>query len=89
MFGCSRASASSTRLPRTVSICAIQHAMSLEYHVGQRISLRGSRCTVRYIGTVEGADQDKTWLGVEWDEPTRGKHNGEHLGKRYFKCTLL
>ena len=24
------------------------------------------------------------WLGVEWDDPTRGKHDGSHQGKRYF-----
>ena len=24
------------------------------------------------------------WLGVEWDNPTRGKHNGCHEGKQYF-----
>ena len=63
--------------------------MALEYHVGQRLSLRGNRCTVRYIGKVEGTDPDKLWLGVEWDDPTRGKHNGAYLGHSYFKCMLL
>ena len=28
------------------------------------------------------------WLGVEWDEPERGKHNGEHEGKQYFTCSV-
>jgi dynactin complex subunit len=23
---------------------------------------------------------------VEWDDPTRGKHSGEHNGVRYFAC---
>ena len=27
------------------------------------------------------------WLGVEWDEPTRGKHNGDHEGMNYFTCS--
>lgn len=26
------------------------------------------------------------WLGVEWDDPTRGKHSGENAGIRYFEC---
>ena len=24
------------------------------------------------------------WLGVEWDDPSRGKHDGSHNGQRYF-----
>ncbi|CDQ89565.1 unnamed protein product [Oncorhynchus mykiss] len=26
------------------------------------------------------------WLGVEWDNPDRGKHNGSHEGVHYFTC---
>ncbi|XP_077342649.1 tubulin-specific chaperone E isoform X6 [Lithobates pipiens] len=26
------------------------------------------------------------WLGIEWDNPLRGKHNGSHEGRRYFTC---
>jgi tubulin-specific chaperone E len=39
---------------------------------------------VRYIGEVAGTQ--KEWLGVEWDDPIRGKHDGEHNGVRYFSC---
>ncbi|KAI2918492.1 hypothetical protein CBS63078_3054 [Aspergillus niger] len=53
-------------------------------HVGQRRSYAGDLCTVRYVGTVEGTSGE--WLGVEWDDPTRGKHSGEHRGVRYFTC---
>ncbi|TVY93885.1 Tubulin-specific chaperone E [Lachnellula willkommii] len=59
--------------------------MPSNYHVGQRISFESALCTVRYIGPVEGTE--KEWLGVEWDDPTRGKHDGEHKGKRYFTCS--
>ena len=24
------------------------------------------------------------WIGVEWDDPSRGKHDGVHEGHRYF-----
>lgn len=53
-------------------------------YVGQRRSYAGDLCTVRYVGTVEGTSGE--WLGVEWDDPTRGKHSGEHRGVRYFTC---
>lgn len=26
------------------------------------------------------------WLGVEWDHPSRGKHDGSHDGVQYFTC---
>uniref|UniRef100_A0A8C5NDA1 Tubulin-specific chaperone E n=1 Tax=Gouania willdenowi TaxID=441366 RepID=A0A8C5NDA1_GOUWI len=28
----------------------------------------------------------RLWLGVEWDNPDRGKHNGSHEGVQYFTC---
>ncbi|KAL1952685.1 hypothetical protein VTO42DRAFT_4448 [Malbranchea cinnamomea] len=52
--------------------------------LGNRLSFEGALCTVRYVGTVEGTTG--RWLGVEWDDPTRGKHAGEHKGMKYFQC---
>ncbi|PKS10545.1 hypothetical protein jhhlp_002299 [Lomentospora prolificans] len=52
--------------------------------VGQRLSYDGAVCTVRYIGEVTGTSG--AWLGVEWDDPTRGKHDGSHKGIKYFEC---
>ncbi|KAI7192303.1 tubulin-specific chaperone [Hortaea werneckii] len=56
----------------------------MAYYVGQRLSLKGQLCVVRYYGPV--ADKQGVWLGVEWDDTTRGKHNGTHQGKCYFTC---
>lgn len=58
--------------------------MAESHHLGQRISYDDALCTVRYIGEVAGASG--AWLGVEWDDGTRGKHDGSHKGKRYFQC---
>ncbi|KAL8686734.1 MAG: hypothetical protein Q9218_006900 [Villophora microphyllina] len=55
-----------------------------EYYLGRRLSYKGALCTVRYIGEVDGTRGQ--WLGVEWDDPARGKHDGSHKGKRYFEC---
>ncbi|KHO00108.1 Cytoskeleton-associated protein, Gly-rich domain protein [Metarhizium album ARSEF 1941] len=52
--------------------------MSKEPYVGQRVSYGGALCTVRYVGEVAGTTG--SWLGVEWDDPTRGKHDGSHKG---------
>ncbi|KAM4055067.1 CAP-Gly domain-containing protein [Hirsutella rhossiliensis] len=52
--------------------------------VGQRMSYGGALCTVRYVGEVAGTTG--AWLGVEWDDATRGKHDGSHKRVRYFSC---
>ncbi|UKZ77632.1 hypothetical protein TrVFT333_005356 [Trichoderma virens FT-333] len=59
--------------------------MSETHHIGQRISYDGATCTVRFVGGVAGTTG--SWLGVEWDDAARGKHDGSHKGTRYFTCT--
>ncbi|PFH59252.1 hypothetical protein XA68_12623 [Ophiocordyceps unilateralis] len=60
----------------------------MEHHrdsyIGQRKSYNGAGCTVRYVGDVVGTTG--SWLGIEWDDGTRGKHDGCHRGERYFDC---
>jgi len=53
-------------------------------YIGQRLSFGGYRCTVRYVGHVKGKEGD--WLGIEWDDPSKGRHNGTHDGVKYFSC---
>ena len=57
----------------------------MDLKLGQRRSFDGNLCTIRYVGEVAGTSGE--WLGIEWDDPTRGKHSGEHKGVRYFTCT--
>ncbi|RPD80376.1 hypothetical protein L226DRAFT_500829 [Lentinus tigrinus ALCF2SS1-7] len=54
--------------------------------VGTRITHSGSLGTVRYVGPVDGTQG--VWLGIEWDDPKRGKHDGVKDGKRYFTCLV-
>ena len=56
-----------------------------EHYIGERLCLKGQTCTVRYIGAV--ADKPGQWLGLEWDDSGRGKHNGTHEGVSYFTST--
>jgi tubulin-specific chaperone E len=56
----------------------------MDAHVGQRLVFEGHLCTVRYHGPLEGTSGG--WLGVEWDDPARGKHNGTHKGHSIFSC---
>lgn len=52
---------------------------------GDRVLVARQRATVRYVGPVDGADG--LWVGVEWDDPTRGRHDGAVADRRYFVCT--
>lgn len=61
--------------------------MAEEYYIGRRLSYDQQLCVVRYVGEVQGTKG--AWLGVEWDDASRGKHNGEHQGVRYFECTKV
>ncbi|ETS87953.1 hypothetical protein PFICI_01781 [Pestalotiopsis fici W106-1] len=58
--------------------------MTSAVKVGDRLSYDGAICTVRYLGEVAGTSG--SWIGVEWDDATRGKHDGSHKGTRYFSC---
>ncbi|XP_023692060.1 tubulin-specific chaperone E [Paramormyrops kingsleyae] len=50
----------------------------------KRVTCDGERGTVRYVGAVPPTTG--VWLGVEWDNPERGKHDGRHEGVQYFTC---
>jgi Leucine-rich repeat (LRR) protein len=59
--------------------------MDKSFQVGQRIldPVDKARGTVTYIGPV--GQTKGIWIGVEWDNTERGKHDGSHDGKRYFQ----
>ncbi|KAG8937313.1 hypothetical protein FRC02_000083 [Tulasnella sp. 418] len=42
--------------------------------------------TIGYVGPIEGSNG--VWIGVDWDDPKRGKHDGTHNDIRYFSCRL-
>ncbi|XP_051123574.1 tubulin-folding cofactor E isoform X1 [Andrographis paniculata] len=55
------------------------------FWVGQRVHFTSQpRRTgaVKYVGPVQGYSGD--WVGVDWDAPGEGKHDGSHNGVRYF-----
>ncbi|XP_056391089.1 tubulin-specific chaperone E [Hyla sarda] len=53
--------------------------------IGRRIICDGEYATVHYVGMVPPTPG--IWLGVEWDNPLRGKHDGRHEGTKYFTCS--
>lgn len=55
----------------------------MNHHIGQRLSYDGHLCTVKWVGEL-AAWPGVEALGVEWDQPERGKHSGEYNGVQYF-----
>ena len=62
--------------------------------IGARISFKGQIGTVKFSGPLtheipagSKIDKDAEWLGVEWDNPEEGKHNGTVKEVKYFECT--
>ena len=53
--------------------------------VGSRLCVEKCKATVRYVGRIEG--QQGTWVGLDWDDAGRGKHDGSTGGHRYFTCS--
>ncbi|KAF7637731.1 CAP-Gly domain-containing protein [Meloidogyne graminicola] len=52
--------------------------------LNKRILLNNSKGVVKYYGEVEGTNG--VWVGVDWDDKYRGKHDGSYKGKKYFKA---
>ncbi|XP_038065787.1 tubulin-specific chaperone E-like [Patiria miniata] len=53
--------------------------------IGARFISEDSFGTLRYVGEVPPTKG--IWLGVEWDNPERGKHDGSNNGVQYFKVS--
>uniref|UniRef100_A0A023F7S1 Tubulin-specific chaperone E n=2 Tax=Triatoma infestans TaxID=30076 RepID=A0A023F7S1_TRIIF len=51
---------------------------------GDRVQLGNHRATVKYVGAVPPTKG--LWLGLDWDDPSRGKHDGQYAGTKYFQA---
>ena len=77
----------SHRLVASVNATAQRDArMASIPRVGARVELGedGARGVVRYVGAV--GERAGTWIGVEFDDDDRGRHDGVVDGVRYFSC---
>ncbi|KAJ8678996.1 hypothetical protein QAD02_014783 [Eretmocerus hayati] len=52
--------------------------------IGCRVNCEGHRGTVKYVGTV--GNTMGQWLGIDWDDPGRGKHSGTYEGVKYYEA---
>jgi dynactin complex subunit len=57
-----------------------------ECYINRRIEVQDYIATVKYCGKLLHKQDKDIWIGVVWDEKTRGKHNGKVEDKEYFIC---
>ena len=58
--------------------------------LGKRVELNEKTATIKYVGPLKHKKESKEneiWLGLEWDDKNRGKHNGTVDGYEYFKTS--
>ncbi|KAJ1501320.1 hypothetical protein HMI55_003452 [Coelomomyces lativittatus] len=51
--------------------------------VSSRVMVNDRLGTVKYLGPIDNLSGE--WLGIDWDQPNYGKHDGSYRGKRYFQ----
>lgn len=59
--------------------------------IGDRIALVGTdepRGIVKYCGEVAGTIEG-VWIGIDWDDSNRGKHNGCFKNVQYFNARFF
>ncbi|KAH9816657.1 hypothetical protein DFH28DRAFT_1160274, partial [Melampsora americana] len=58
------------------------------YEVGLRIILDHLHFgTIRFVGHLNEKD-NQIWLGIEWDDPERGKHSGSFQNRSFFQTKV-
>ena len=55
----------------------------MKIEIGCRVDVSWHKGVIKYIGQVDGYKGE--WLGIDWDDTTRGKHDGTVNGIQYFK----
>ena len=58
--------------------------------LGKRVELNEKTAKIKYVGPLKhkkDCNEKEIWLGLEWEDKSRGKHNGTVEGFEYFKTT--
>jgi len=70
-------------------LSSAQDDISLEDALERRVEINNYYGTVKYAGELKHEERPmdskgQVWVGVEWDDPSRGKHNGTVNSYTYF-----
>lgn len=54
--------------------------------IDRKIEIKNNIGSIRYIGPLLHKEDSDIWIGIEWDDTSRGKHNGSVDNIQYFTC---
>uniref|UniRef100_A0A7E4VFG3 Tubulin-specific chaperone E n=1 Tax=Panagrellus redivivus TaxID=6233 RepID=A0A7E4VFG3_PANRE len=57
----------------------------MDLMLNQTVFVDIERGNVKYVGSIDGFGDG--WVGIDWEDPNRGKHDGCLKGKRYFQAS--
>jgi hypothetical protein len=73
------------KFPKNINKDKIEN-LDLTVFINRRVEVTEHVGTVKYIGKLHHTKGgDEVWVGIEWDDPERGKHNGTVENFCYFK----
>jgi hypothetical protein len=72
------------KFPKNINKC--HENIEASIFLNKRVEVAEHVGTVKYIGKLQHTKGgDEVWVGIEWDDPERGKHNGTVDDFCYFK----
>lgn len=72
--------------PKHITTSTYLSNQELSNLINRKIELNGYLGRVKYCGKLIHKEDKDIWLGIEWDDVNRGKHNGTVDGCYYFEC---
>ena len=76
----------SINFPQIFQKVSLSDTNLIENLLGKRIELNGYSGTIRYSGPLKHKNDNDVWVGIDWDDKSRGKHNGTVESTFYFNC---
>lgn len=76
----------SINFPQIFQKVSLSDTNLIENLLGKRIELNGYSGTIRYSGPLKHKKDNDVWVGIDWDDKSRGKHNGTVENTLYFSC---
>ena len=76
----------SVNFPQIFPNVSFEDQNSIQSLIGKRIELNGYSGVIKYSGPLKHKKDNDVWVGIDWDDKTRGKHHGTVENINYFNC---
>lgn len=62
--------------------------LTVRYIGPLQLSLNNDFASSNQTNPASSNNSSPTWIGVEWDDPSRGRHSGTYRGEEVFRCRV-